>query len=237
VCPSPKNNRLSAFRDRALVVRHLSGVGHCHISLRECISHPSFLLVVAATRLFFSPTGSPPPHPAGGACCDYRRAVIVVAIIFIVTTALTLIFTVAGAAVPGATNVDDDEVEAILENNVTGNIIVSAIGLAMAIVALLGARMYSIPMLALNVVWFLVSYAVSVYFTVDNFNKLNELDTTTTPYRVPVGLLVFQFVVTCLWIYPFVFLIKEIKSGIMSYETYPREEHSCCCVDNRRRQH
>lgn len=32
------------------------------------------------------------------------------------------------------------------------------------------------------------------------------------------------------WLYPSVMLIIEIRSGIMTRETYPREEFSCCCT-------
>jgi large-conductance mechanosensitive channel len=39
-------------------------------------------------------------------------------------------------------------------------------------------------------------------------------------------------VITAFWIYPSVMLITEIRNGIMSRETYPREEFSCCCTDN-----
>lgn len=37
-------------------------------------------------------------------------------------------------------------------------------------------------------------------------------------------------VLTALWVYPSVFLAVEIKKGIMTKQTYPREEMSCCCV-------
>jgi hypothetical protein len=38
---------------------------------------------------------------------------------------------------------------------------------------------------------------------------------------------------TLLWTYPSIFLAMEIKKGIMTKETYPREEFSCCCVSRR----
>jgi len=41
---------------------------------------------------------------------------------------------------------------------------------------------------------------------------------------------VFNAFFVLLWIYPSVFLTVEIKKGIMTKETYPREEMSCCCV-------
>ncbi|KAG7350696.1 hypothetical protein IV203_010056 [Nitzschia inconspicua] len=170
-----------------------------------------------------------------GSCCDMRRAVIIIAIIFICATVLTLILEVTAAAVPGFNNVDDDQVEEILTSNTTRNIIVSAISLVMAIVALLGARFYNIWMLGLVVVWFVVSYAVGIYFAIDNINQVNNLDNPDIPdYRNPIGLFIFNAIITGLWIYPHVGLIIEIKKGIMSPQTYPREEYSCCCIDKRR---
>jgi len=171
-----------------------------------------------------------------GCCCDYRRAVIIIAIIFICVTAISLIFAVLAVSLPGVSNFDDDEIEEIFNGNTTRNIATSAVSFVMALVALLGARFYNIPMLCLVILWFLVSYALSVYFGIDNINQVNALETGDVEYRYPIGVFVGQAIVTALWIYPHVGLILEIRSGIMSRETYPREEYSCCCVDNRRHQ-
>jgi hypothetical protein len=40
-------------------------------------------------------------------------------------------------------------------------------------------------------------------------------------------------VFTLLWTYPSIFLAMEIKKGVMTKETYPREAFSCCCVARR----
>lgn len=37
-------------------------------------------------------------------------------------------------------------------------------------------------------------------------------------------------VAMCLWIYPHVGFIVQVRRGIMSKETYPRQQYSCCCV-------
>jgi hypothetical protein len=34
----------------------------------------------------------------------------------------------------------------------------------------------------------------------------------------------------CLFLYPHVIFIKEVREGIMSKENYDNERHSCCCV-------
>ncbi|KAL3894871.1 MAG: hypothetical protein SGARI_007617, partial [Bacillariaceae sp.] len=168
-----------------------------------------------------------------GCCCDYRRAVIVVSILFICATAITLILNVTAASIPGVNNANDDEVEDILNANTTVNIIISAVGLAMAIVGLVGARIYNIPMLLAVCVWYLVNFGLYIWAWIANINAINDLPQTTTPYRYPIGLIIFQAVVTGLWMYPHIGLSMEIQKGIMSRETYPREEYSCCCVDKR----
>ena len=47
------------------------------------------------------------------------------------------------------------------------------------------------------------------------------------------GLLRFDLVglvVSAFFAYPHVFFIQEVRSGIMSPQNYPVEQHSCCCV-------
>ena len=168
---------------------------------------------------------------------DYRRAVIVVAILFIVFTGLSLIFSITAASVPGVESVDDDQIQAILDNNTIQTIILSAIGLVMAVVALFGARLYNVPMLCLVVLWFAVNFGVGVWLNIDLINSINEVYRQNGTQEIaisPFGF-VLSAVITCLWVYPHVGLIVEIRQGIMSVETYPREEYSCCCTDNRNR--
>jgi hypothetical protein len=57
----------------------------------------------------------------------------------------------------------------------------------------------------------LFSYALEGVFALLSFNL--------------AGLLLAGF-----FAYPHVFLIKEIRAGIMTPENYPIEEQSCCCV-------
>jgi hypothetical protein len=105
----------------------------------------------------------------------------------------------------------------------------------MAIVALLGARFYNIPMLCLVIIWYVVDVILYIIFLMKQVDDINNVDGITEAYRYPIGSFVVYAVVAALWIYPHAGLILEIKRGIMSRETYPREEYSCCCVDKRRR--
>lgn len=38
---------------------------------------------------------------------------------------------------------------------------------------------------------------------------------------------------TALFVYPSFCFVREVRNGIMTKETYPREEHSCCCTSSR----
>ena len=165
-----------------------------------------------------------------GCCCDYRRAVIVIAILFIIWTAIALVLNVTASVTPSLNNINDDQVEDIINANTTVSIIAAAIGLVMAIVALLGARLYNIPMLIAAVVWYFVNYGLYIWTWIANVNAANNVESNTVTYRYPIGLIIIQAVITGLWVYPHIGLIVEIKKGIMSRETYPREEYSCCCV-------
>jgi hypothetical protein len=89
-------------------------------------------------------------------------------------------------------------------------------------------------MLSVVILWYLINYALSIYFGIDVVNQVTEIE--GVQYQYPIGVWIGSAIVTALWIYPHVGLILEIRNGIMSAETYPREEYSCCCVDQRRRQ-
>jgi len=53
-----------------------------------------------------------------------------------------------------------------------------------------------------------------------------DVDTHDTTY-------VIWLIFLMLWVYPSVGFVMEVHKGIMSRETYPREEFSCCCINNR----
>jgi len=61
------------------------------------------------------------------------------------------------------------------------------------------------------------------------FNFAWEIAYTIVLYGVGMNIVSICFTYL-LFVYPVVGLISEIKSGIMSEETYPREAYSCCCT-------
>mmetsp|Transcript_18966 Transcript_18966/g.46976 ORF Transcript_18966/g.46976 Transcript_18966/m.46976 type:complete len:102 (+) Transcript_18966:489-794(+) len=69
--------------------------------------------------------------------------------------------------------------------------------------------------------------------TDDAWSAINQdnLESSTNTYMIQSYAI--TTILTLLWIYPSIFLAVEIKKGIMTKETYPREEMSCCCVSKR----
>lgn len=166
-------------------------------------------------------------------CCDYRRAVIVLAIITIVLGVAGIIGTVASSAFINTLPVDDDDLVDIIRKSNQINAIFTGIGIVAAICALLGAMKYNIGLVAVNIVWLVLSFIATTVVTVLAYKDLDEQyeeENIQTPYPSFIVGAIF----TALFVYPHVGFVTEVKSGIMSEETYPREEFSCCCVQERR---
>lgn len=164
-----------------------------------------------------------------GCCCDYRRAVIVLAILGIVSQAINFILAIVGVTVGSSVAADIEGDDDVMEDLSAAAEDVSeyfgwyAIGFAVAICfyvfQLFAALKYNVCMLATVVVFDLISMAYNVWYSA----ATSEDAATTT-----VGV-IFYVAIHCLFIYPTVGLLMEIRNGIMSVETYPREAHSCCC--------
>ena len=161
---------------------------------------------------------------AGGCCCDFRRAVIVMAIIGMCFTILSVILVLVGvgAGVAISNTFDDDVVTAANESMAGVGILIAAtvVSLLFYIFQLFAALKFNVCMLYTVVVFELISLAFNIY--------------NSTVAAVGAGGLTISIIIYCLIcaliIYPTAGLIKEIKEGIMSVETYPREAYSCCCM-------
>lgn len=70
-----------------------------------------------------------------------------------------------------------------------------------------GAHTFNVTLVSIS----LVAYALEFLFGLLRFDL--------------VGL-----VVAGCFAYPHVYFIREVRSGIMSQQNYPIEQHSCCCV-------
>jgi hypothetical protein len=95
-------------------------------------------------------------------------------------------------------------------------------------------------MVGLNALWLLIGVIVlPVLESKDCKNYVAEYDLlNNTASKVNCGLSVgvgaiISVIYTAILIYPHIGFILEVKKGIMTKETYAREEFSCCCVSNR----
>jgi len=181
-----------------------------------------------------------------GCCCDFRRAVIVMGLIGLIIAVIYLILAATGAAFLGSsrnslssgtitidgvtyqTSVDDgfnnavnDSVNAGL-TGLTVVIIIQVLQALFYVFQIVAAVKFNVPMLAIvivvNLVWFVLGM-ISIFQTGGGTG-------------VVIGNVVFYVLFIALEIYPTGGLIKEIKGGTMSKETYPREAYSCCCTPN-----
>jgi len=167
-----------------------------------------------------------------GCCCDFRRAVIVVNIIFIILGVMSITGAIGNTQVIQS-GYDDDQVEDDLKQINTRNAIVSGIGLAASILSLIGAIHYNIIFVAVNIVWMLIQYIANIIITEVAYKNIEDISNKDVNRGLLVGVYIVQAVITALFIYPHVGFINEVRKGIMSRETYPREEYSCCCTARR----
>lgn len=120
----------------------------------------------------------------------------------------------------------------------THDAILSGVTIVASIAALLGAKMYNIYLIALNILWIITNLIAAIILELQVIDDTNaEFEGSKEGYETygaPIPVFVIQGIVAILLIYPHAGFIKEVKQGILSPETYPREEFSCCCTDRRR---
>jgi len=170
-----------------------------------------------------------------GCCCDYRRAVIVIAVITICICLGYIIVVFTAASVPTAgTTITDDQVQKLYDHTLKVQAILYIVSLFCSICALVGAIKYSILPVALNAVWYLGNFIANTIITINSMNEINAIKSTNIHISIVPNIIV-GAIVAALFMYPHIGFIYEVKVGIMSYKTYPREEYSCCCAPRARR--
>jgi hypothetical protein len=152
---------------------------------------------------------------AGGCCCDYRRAVFVLAILGIIFDTLNLITSYSSEVATWLTTLG------------------YVLGIVIAGVSFYGALKYNVGALWVQIAYLAIWFVISIVVTAMEISDVNDQTNVDLTTGQTVGALIFGLVVltffTALAMYPAVYLIKEIKAGIMTEATYAREAHSCCC--------
>jgi hypothetical protein len=169
-----------------------------------------------------------------GCCCDYRRAVIIIAIITICISLGAIILTVASSVSTTQIDIDDDALLEIWDDSLRTQAIFSGVSLVCAICALVGANMFNIPLVALNTLWYVANFIAGTIVNIQTSDEINaETDDDLAISVIPT--IAISAAIACIFMYPHIGFMYEIKKGIMSFETYPREEFSCCCAPGARR--
>jgi hypothetical protein len=96
-----------------------------------------------------------------------------------------------------------------------------------------GANKFNIPLVAINTLWYVRAFIAGIVVTINTEDELNmavddELLSISAGPTIAVNA-----ILMCLFMYHHIGFMYEIKVGIMSFETYPREEYLCCCVARR----
>jgi hypothetical protein len=82
-----------------------------------------------------------------------------------------------------------------------------------------------------GVLWLVAEFIAGVVITLNTYNDIESSYKGADALRaLPYYSFILQGVITAISIYPHVGLMLEIKKGIMTPDTYAREQFSCCCV-------
>lgn len=83
----------------------------------------------------------------------------------------------------------------------------------------------------LGVLWLMTGMVASVAIEVNAWNTIEEdYQGDDTLGNLPYWTFIINGIITAILIYPHIVLILEIKAGIMTPDTFYREQYSCCCV-------
>jgi len=180
-----------------------------------------------------------------GCCCDYRRAVIIISMVAIVMGVLSILSRAGNGR--EISSLDDDavidEVDAILYNYKSSFLILAFCQLLFTVCGLVGALKFKWILVACNIFYAFLNFILHIIVgakqsreimsVVEDNGIVNDEDTEAV---IRFAAVFIYFVVGCCtiaWIYPSIFLVMEMRAGIMTPANYHREKHSCCCTSKK----
>ena len=178
-------------------------------------------------------------------CCDFRRAVIIVNAMTIGLSSFTFLNMFnpqddvdLDIYDETYTNIIDDdqvkeELHQISRNMTLANAIMGGVMLVLAVVPLYGAFHFKVKMIAFGIVLHVASFIAEFTVTYLLVQQANATAPDKSVYLQPWLLYAVSAIVVAFFVYPHVGLIMEIQQGIMTPETYLREDYSCCCATRR----
>ena len=165
-------------------------------------------------------------------CCDMRRATMIISIFHLGLSAIVLTLLIAGESLwlaYGKQIKNDELLEEIEKASFTQMAFTSA-GLISSCCSLIGAIKYNIWLVGINIFWLIVCWISGMVIEINTINEIGEDYSGTEDLAFNwFGNFISALVLLFFWIYPMGMFISEVRQGIMTPETYPREEFSCCC--------
>ena len=166
--------------------------------------------------------------------CDYRRAVVVISIMYMIYYLILCILWFTGATTAiifGAATRDNEDVDSDAALVAGGAAyIVGSLAIVFFfcnLFNLCAALRYSTCMLTTTILIVLIELGFSIWQTIETQNQLqksaDEYNFETNTAAGLAGGIIAAIIVYGLYLYPLIGLNMEIKKGIMSRETYPRE--------------
>lgn len=202
----------------------------------DTTSHPKAATYPPAMRAieFANSAGDDEPRQGGkmcGCCCDSRRAVIIVNIIIALLEGLFLILAASGAWT-SYFDTSTEKLEDHMKPYITAEIVLGVVSILFSILAIVGAVKFNIKMVVPNVLWLIVGFIIGLVLLFHSCAGVDDLDSETLDYTCEIDFIsiVFALLWLLFWCYPHIMFISEVRKGIMTPETYPREKYSCCCV-------
>lgn len=169
-----------------------------------------------------------------GCLCDTRRASILISIFLIFGVGLFNVVILIGERfleTAASHDFDDDILETSLLKLTRMQIICMATGIVASVFSLIGAVTFNAWFVGVNVVWLGLNLVVLIAAEIGIVSKIKTSFAGTEQVELPFGAVVLQCMATSLVMYPLLLFIREVRLGIMSEETYLREEYSFCCMN------
>lgn len=171
-------------------------------------------------------------HICCGGCCDMRRAVIIVNITSIIAAlfGMILILSTSRSVASTFTGSDDEEVIEEYKSVQRTGVILTAVGIACAAIGIWGSKNFNVLGVSISALFLVAAFIAETVLTLQLYDYVEEKFDVEFDNNAVNGNIAISAVGTLLYVYPHVGLIIELRNGIMTPETYPREEMSCCCV-------
>jgi hypothetical protein len=172
----------------------------------------------------------------GGKCCgwcDYRRAAIFSAAAEAVFSVFWIIAFYADSKMMIDEGGLDEEIMVLINKSNKLHAIISAITICSSFCAFVGALKYDVSFVAINIYWIMLAFIFGLIFRVRTTANLN-LYNPAYQYSTNWFVVFLTAAAGILFVYPQAAFIQEVKLGVLSKETYPREAYSCCCLSQRK---